>query len=109
VNAYNLGIARKRARIFIEHTIDLLTSHTISLQYPGIVFALGGDMFSSGIHEELMATDEREIMPIFVDVFEVLVWCIKMLVDHISAFSSRASQTTTEEQRTRSALRAQLH
>jgi hypothetical protein len=46
VNAYNLEIARKRARTFIEHAIDLLTNHTVNPQYPGIVFALGGDMFS---------------------------------------------------------------
>jgi hypothetical protein len=45
VNAYNLEIARKRARTFIEHAIDLLTNHTVNPQYPGIVFALGGDMF----------------------------------------------------------------
>jgi hypothetical protein len=28
-----------------------------------------------------MVTNEREIMPTFVDLFEVLVWCIKTLVD----------------------------
>jgi predicted phosphodiesterase len=81
VNAYNLEIARKRARTLIEHTIDLLTNHMVNPQYPGIVFALGGDMFSGDIHEELMATNEKEVMPTFIDIYEVLVWCIETLAD----------------------------
>jgi hypothetical protein len=82
VNAYNLEIARKRARTFIEHAIDLLTNHTVNPQYPGIVFALGGDMMAGDIHEELMTTNEREVMPTFVYIYEVLVWCIDTLADH---------------------------
>jgi hypothetical protein len=79
---YNLEIARKRARTFIEHAIDLLTNHMVNPQYPGIVFALGGDLFSGDIHEELIATNEREVMPTSIDVFEVLTWCINTLADH---------------------------
>jgi predicted phosphodiesterase len=81
VNAYNLEIARRRARTLIEHTIDLLTNHMVNPQYPSIVFALGGDMFSGDIHEEFMVTNEREVIPTFLDVFEVLVWCIETLAD----------------------------
>lgn len=79
VNEYNMTIAHKRAKTLIERTIDLLTNHMVNPKYPGIVFALGGDMVSGGIHEELMATDEMEIMPVVVDLIGVLIWCIDTL------------------------------
>ena len=81
-NEYNLDIANRRAIRLIEQTIDLLKNHTVNPIYPGIVFALGGDMVSGGIHEELMATDEKEIMPIVLDVARVLIWCIRTLAEH---------------------------
>lgn len=81
VNEYNLEIAQRRARNLIERTIDLLFSHMVNPNYPGLVLALGGDMVSGGIHEELLATDEKEIMPIVLDLVAVLIWCITMLVE----------------------------
>ncbi|MDE1943548.1 MAG: hypothetical protein KGI47_10470 [Betaproteobacteria bacterium] len=82
VNEYNLEIAHRRARRLIETTISLLKHHMVNPDYPGIVFALGGDMVSGDIHEELMATNEVEIMPVVLDLFGVLCWCIETLVDH---------------------------
>lgn len=79
VNEYNMDIAHKRARRLISNTVDLLNNHMVNPDYPGIVFALGGDMVSGGIHEELMATDEMEIMPVVVDLIGVLIWCIDSL------------------------------
>jgi hypothetical protein len=81
VNEYNLEIGHKRARRLIETTIDLLNNHMVNPIYPGIVFALGGDMVSGDIHEELMATNEIEIMPTVIDLFGVLCWCIETLAD----------------------------
>src|SRR5437868_1459064 len=81
VNEYNLEIAHARARRMVLTTIDLLTNHMASPKYPGIVFALGGDMVSGDIHEELMATNEAEIMPTLVDLFGVLIWCTATLAD----------------------------
>lgn len=82
VNAYNLTIATNRARNLITHTIDLLKNHMVNPSYPGIVFALGGDMFSGDIHEELTETNELDIMPTMLDLYGVLVWCIKTLADN---------------------------
>lgn len=79
VNEYNMQIAHARAKRLISHTINLLTNHMVNPKYPGIVFALGGDMVSGGIHEELLATDEMEIMPVVVDLIGVLIWCIDEL------------------------------
>jgi hypothetical protein len=82
VNEYDMAIANRRLRRMVEVTIDLLNNHMVNPEYPGIVFALGGDLVSGGIHEELMATDEREIMPVVLDLFGALAWCITTLADH---------------------------
>ena len=79
VNEYRLAIAQDRARLLIERTIDLLHNHINMPTYPGIVFALGGDMVSGDIHEELSATNEAEMMPVLLDLWGVLVWCIEQL------------------------------
>jgi len=81
VNEYNLEIAHRRARKMIERTIHLLRNCMVGAQYPGIVFALGGDMVSGDIHEELQATNEMEIMPTVSDLVGVLRWCILALAD----------------------------
>lgn len=81
VNEYSLEIAHRRARKLIERTIHLLRNCFAGAKYPGIVFALGGDMVSGDIHEELQATNELEIMPTVVDLIGVLRWCIQKLAD----------------------------
>lgn len=81
VNAFDMDVAQKRAHTMINTAVDLLTNHLVSPRYPGIVLALGGDMVSGDIHEELSATNEKEIMPVVLDVFGVLVWCIETLAD----------------------------
>lgn len=81
VNEYNMTIAQNRARTMVEKAIDLLQNYVANANYPGIVFVLGGDMVSGDIHEELMATNEKEIMPTVLDLFGVLSWCIHTLAD----------------------------
>lgn len=81
VNEYNIAIAQDRAKAMIEKATDLLKNHVAHSDYPGIVFVLGGDMVSGDIHEELMATNEMEIMPTVLDLFGVLTWCVNTLAD----------------------------
>jgi hypothetical protein len=79
VNEYNLAIARERLTRLIDTTIDLLTNHMVNPQYPGIVFALGGDMVSGNIHEELSETNDAPIMPVVLDLVDHLFIAIKRL------------------------------
>ena len=81
VNEFNIEIAHRRARRTVETAITLLTDHMVDPKYPGIVFALGGDMMSGDIHEELSNTNELPVMPALVDLFGVLTWCIERLAD----------------------------
>lgn len=79
VNAYDMTIAQDRAREMVRRTVSLCKKHLGTMKYPGIVFALGGDMVSGDIHEELVATNEVEIMPTVIDLWGVLIWCIDTL------------------------------
>jgi len=79
VNSYDIGVAHDRLRAVVEHAIDLLKNHMVNPSYPGLVLALGGDMVTGDIHEELTATNAMEIMPTFVDLFDSMVWAIAVL------------------------------
>lgn len=79
VNEYNLDIAHKRLQTLVSRTIRLLDM--IDGDYPGIVVALGGDMFSGNIHEELAETNEVPMMPTFLDIYEKLIWAISQFAD----------------------------
>ena len=80
-NAFNLEIAHERVRRGVETAIDLLLNHLTGPDYPGVVLALGGDMVTGDIHEELSNTNDAPIMPTVVDLFGVLIWVIDNLAD----------------------------
>lgn len=79
VNRYNREIATERARAFVTNAIDVLTNHMVRPEYPGIVLALGGDMVSGEIHDELVATNEAPVLASVLDLFGVLAWMIETL------------------------------
>lgn len=81
VNEFNLKIAHSRAKNLVNQSIDLLFNHMVNPDYPGIVLALGGDMFSGFIHPELVETNEVNVMAALVDLFGVMAWCIDTLAD----------------------------
>jgi hypothetical protein len=85
VNEYNREIAHRRIRTFAEGTIDVLTQHMVRPEYPGIVFALAGDMVSGEIHDELQATNEAPALASVVDLFGKLAWVIEQFA---SAFGN---------------------
>lgn len=80
-NEFNLPIAQDRARRVTESAVRLLTQHLTGAEYPGIVVALGGDMVTGDIHEELTATNDAPIMPTVVDLFENLTAALSLLAD----------------------------
>jgi len=80
-NEYNLKIARKRAKRLVERIIDLCFNHMSNPNYVGIVVNLGGDLVAGDIHEELTETNELPILPVLLDVVEVLIECLGHLAD----------------------------
>lgn len=81
VNKFDMEIAHSRAQRLVERAIELCFNHLATPRYPGIVFALGGDMVSGSIHEELEITNQKPIMPVVVDLIGVLIKCIDRLAD----------------------------
>jgi hypothetical protein len=81
VNEFNLVIASKRARRLVERTIYLLQNHVVNPEYPGLVLNLGGDMLSGDIHDELKESNDVPLPKALLDVYGVLIWCIKQLVE----------------------------
>jgi len=81
VNAYNRDIAKLRlyetARRFVNVTRDYWTG----LNYDGAVVALGGDMFSGDIHEELTATNEDTVLGSLDYWLDHLATVLAMLAD----------------------------
>lgn len=79
INEYNIEIAQERLKNTVSTAINLLDmTHG---EYPGIIVALGGDMLSGDIHEELSESNEMPMMPVFLDLFENMIWAIKQFAD----------------------------
>jgi hypothetical protein len=81
VNSFNRKIAHARAKALVEAAIHLLKILSPSMDYPGIVAPLGGDMISGNIHDELATTNEFNTMPTILDIVGVLKWVIATLAD----------------------------
>lgn len=81
INEFNLEIAHRRARGFFEKIVYLLRRHVVQPEYPGLVLALGGDMMSGDIHDELSESNGMPVMPCLLDLFGVLRWGIGSLAD----------------------------
>jgi hypothetical protein len=85
VNSYDLATAHKRLHTVIESTIALLFTHLSNPEYPGVVLALGGDMVSGDIHDELVESNEIPLIPAMLDLLGALTWAISHLADHFGA------------------------
>ncbi len=80
-NAYNLAIADQRTGRFFERTTRLARDYMAGVEYEGIVLALGGDLVSGDIHEELEQTNE-------VSTYEAVLWAVPRLVAGIELLAS---------------------
>lgn len=79
INQYNVAIARERWRLCVERSIRLINHQSID-GYPYVVVALGGDMVSGDIHDELAETNELSNFEAMLDVFDHCVWAIDAFV-----------------------------
>lgn len=77
VNEFNRAIGKVRVRRLVERTIRLAKGFAFrdgSPKPPGIVIALGGDMISGDIHEELAETNDGTPLQMISDVLDLLIW-----------------------------------
>lgn len=80
VNKYDREIATKRIQHTFNTAMDLLFKRTVNPKYDGIVLALGGDMLSGNIHEELAETNEDAIQRSLLRLADLLIDGVDMLL-----------------------------
>lgn len=79
VNGYNREIAVARMRRYFENLIKLCRDYINGIRLDGLVLALGGDMLSGNIHEELKETNEAPILDSILFWSEQIAAGINML------------------------------
>lgn len=80
-NQYNRSIAVRRLERTFKMATWLCHNQFAAPKYEGIVCALGGDMVSGNIHEELAETNQHRILRTCLDLASYLVGGIKGLAD----------------------------
>jgi transposase/predicted phosphodiesterase len=73
VNQYSRQIARQRIQNVFETSINILTKFIAKPKYDGAVVALGGDLLSGNIHEELVETNEAPILSSVLELTQLLI------------------------------------
>ena len=73
VNAYNPKIAKERLHRWAEQLLIECFDRRTTHDYPGVVIALGGDMVSGDIHEELAETNEVPTMVALLELLEIML------------------------------------
>lgn len=81
VNAYNREIARQRLHRTAEGFVKVCRDYWTGLTYDGVVVALGGDIFSGDIHEELSNTNEDTMLGSLDYWIDEMSAVLAMLVD----------------------------
>jgi hypothetical protein len=74
LNQFDTKIMKSRARTLFNTTVDLAYNHMgkAKTEYPGIIVALGGDMISGNIHDELAETNDRTSIQAVNDVTDLI-------------------------------------
>lgn len=80
---FNQKIADQRIRLLTERIISLCFNHMgkATIDYPGFVLMLGGDMIGGDIHEELAATNDLTASESIIELKRVLIWAITQIAD----------------------------
>jgi hypothetical protein len=82
VNEYNAEIARKRIATTFRRAVHMAQDHLTGVYYEGILLALGGDMITGEIHEDLSTTNDRTTPESIFDMVNILEEGILFLADH---------------------------
>jgi len=85
VNEFNREIADRRIDLLVNRTIDLCMNHMTHPEYPGIVIALGGDMISGDIHEELQDTNWGYTLEVVNELVDKLASALETMADTFGA------------------------
>lgn len=71
-NKFDLAIAEQRTERFFRRLVRVARDYFAGVKYDGVVLALGGDLVSGDIHDELVQTNE-------VSTNETVLWAVPRL------------------------------
>lgn len=80
-NAYNMDICDVRLKRYFERAVTVARHYLSGVKYDGIVLALGGDMVSGDIHDELEQTNE-------VSTYESVEFLVPRLISGIELLAN---------------------
>jgi hypothetical protein len=80
-NAYDREIARMRLEATVANFIKITRDYWSGNTYDGVVCALGGDLFSGDIHEELSITNEDSMLGSLDYWIDQIAACISLIAD----------------------------
>ncbi len=80
-NEFNWSIMVRRLDTVFSTAAELLTVHLAKPDYDGIVVALGGDMVTGDIHEELTQTNDKPLLECTFDLSCLLAGHLAKLAD----------------------------
>ena len=83
INCYNREIAEMRLTKVVDNTVDVLKTYVSGLDFDGFVLALGGDIMTGNIHEELQITNHGTIMEGIVHWVPVIASAIEYIADEM--------------------------
>jgi hypothetical protein len=84
-NKYDLSIADQRTERFFRRTIRVARNYFAGVKYDGIVLALGGDLVSGDIHDELQQTNEAS-------TYETILWAVPRLAAGVEMLAQEFGQ-----------------
>lgn len=82
-NGYNREIAKIRYERVINKTVEVLKTYVAGIEFDGMVVALGGDIMTGDIHEELARTNEGTIMESIVYWVPVIASGLEFLANEL--------------------------
>lgn len=80
MNSYNRAIATNRIRHTFQSAVMLTKGYMKNPKYDGIVCALGGDLLSGNIHEELKESNEAAINVSILALTDLLIAGLELLL-----------------------------
>lgn len=81
VNTFDMPTARARLRTVTDTFLQMCFDELARPDYPGVIAALGGDLISGYIHEELKHHADGALTEQVIDVVEHLQVCLSTLAD----------------------------
>jgi|SRR5579859_4468907 len=80
-NEFNRAIAKKRLQKLLRTSMSIINNYVGAMSLPGVILALGGDMISGNIHDELVETNDGSLQQTILELQDELAAAITVLAD----------------------------